>query len=61
MVELKRNLLSVALASVMTLGATVVHAQETQAEVQATAEQEAADLDRVTVTGIRAGIEGAIS
>ena len=61
MVELKRTLLSVALASVMTLGATVVHAQETQAEVQATAEQEAADLDRVTVTGIRAGIEGAIS
>ncbi|MET1161916.1 MAG: TonB-dependent receptor, partial [Pseudoxanthomonas sp.] len=64
MVKLKRNLLSVALASAMTLSATGAFAQsteETAEQTAATASPDAVELDRVTVTGIRAGIEGAIS
>ncbi|NDK37646.1 TonB-dependent receptor [Pseudoxanthomonas gei] len=71
MVKLKRNLLSVALVSAITLAANGAYAQtadETAAETaaQAAAKKEAAskdavELGTVTVTGIRAGIEGAIS
>lgn len=64
MVKLKRNLLSVALASVMTLSATGAYAQSTEETAEPTAQpasEDAVELDRITVTGIRAGIEGAIS
>lgn len=63
MVKLKRNLLSVALASAMTLSATGVYAQSTEATADQAAEakkDDAVELDRVTVTGIRRGIENAI-
>ncbi len=63
MVKLKRNLLSVSLASAMTLVATGAYAQSAQEPVDATpttAEDDAVELDRVTVTGIRRGIEDAI-
>ncbi len=66
LVLLKRNLLSVALASATLMLTTGVHAQTVeQAETQdATSQQEDEDaattLDRVTVTGIRRGIEDAI-
>ncbi|MBA2239047.1 MAG: TonB-dependent receptor plug domain-containing protein, partial [Lysobacter sp.] len=68
MVQLKRNLLSVALASATLMLATGVHAQtvEPAATQDATSQQEeevegaATTLDRVTVTGIRRGIEDAI-
>src|SRR5690606_5473233 len=56
---LKRNLLSAALASAIVLAATSAHAQNTQ---PASGESgEATNLDTVTVTGIRRGIESAIS
>jgi iron complex outermembrane receptor protein len=66
-VILKRNLLSVALASATWMMAAGAHAQ-TAAPVQESAsseedektEAETKTLDRVTVTGIRAGIEDAI-
>ena len=67
MVKLKRNLLSVALASAMTLGATGAYAQSAEETTEATpataakATDDATELETVTVTGIRAGIEGAIS
>lgn len=64
MVKLKRNLLSVSLVSAMTLSATGAYAQSTEETAEQTpqpASTEATELDRVTVTGIRAGIEGAIS
>ena len=74
MVKLKRNLLSVALASVVAMGATGAYAQSadettdqaTQAEAAAAntgdaKKDDATNLQTVTVTGIRAGIEGAIS
>lgn len=64
MVKLKRNLLSVSLVSAMTLSATSAYAQSTEETAEQTpqpAGTEATELDRVTVTGIRAGIEGAIS
>ena len=62
----RRNLLSTALASAIMLTATGVHAQSTDATdpQDPTAEQESAtttDLDKVVVTGIRRGIEDAIS
>lgn len=60
MVKLKRNLLSVALASAMTLSATGVYAQTAEETAEQTAKKEAVELDRVTVTGIRRGIENAI-
>lgn len=60
MLQLKRNLLSVALASAVTLTATGVQAQtaETTPDEQS---QQATELDTVVVTGIRRGIESAIS
>ena len=67
MVNLKRNLLSVALASAAMMLAAQAHAQSTPAADQT--EQEAAaakkrddakNLDTVVVTGIRGGIERAI-
>lgn len=64
MVKLKRNLLSVSLVSAMTLSATNAYAQsteETAEKAAPAASGDATDLDRITVTGIRAGIEGAIS
>lgn len=63
MVRLKRNVLSVALASATMLLATGVHAQTVDPD-QTTLDQdttdEATELDRVVVTGIRRGIEDAI-
>ena len=64
MVKLKRNLLSVALASVVTMSATGAYAQSAEETAGPTAQatsDDAVELDRVTVKGIRAGIEGAIS
>jgi len=64
MVKLKRNLLSVSLVSAMTLSATTAYAQsteETAEKAAPAASGDATELDRITVTGIRAGIEGAIS
>lgn len=61
MLNTKRNLLSVALASAITLTATGVHAQTVDDEAKAKPKAEATDLDTVTVTGIRRGIESAIS
>ena len=66
MVQLKRNLLSVALASATMMLMAQAHAQSAPAADQA--EQEAAakkkddakNLDTVVVTGIRGGIERAI-
>ena len=66
MVQLKRNLLSVALATATMMLAAQAHAQSAPAADQA--EQEAAakkkddakNLDTVVVTGIRGGIERAI-
>lgn len=55
MLQLKRNLLCVAVVSAMAMAASA-HAQEA---AQATTDN-AVDLDKVTVTGIRAGIEKAI-
>ena len=62
MVKLKRDLLSVSLVSAMTLSATAAYAQtaeETAAEESN--KEDAVELQTVTVTGIRAGIESAIS
>ena len=63
----KRNLLSAALASATIMLAAQAHAQEAAqqaAQVETTAdeedEDEATDLDRVVVTGIRAAIEESI-
>ncbi len=61
MLNTKRNLLSVALASAITLGATSAHAQTAEAQSKPETKAEATDLDTVTVTGIRRGIESAIS
>ena len=68
MVQLKRNLLSVALASATMMLTAQVHAQSTQPENQTEAEaaaakkkaDEAKTLDKVTVTGIRGSIERSI-
>ncbi len=60
MLNLQRNLLSVALASAITLTATAAHAQTAGSSGQTT-QTETTELDTVVVTGIRAGIEGAIS
>ncbi len=61
MLNRKRNLLSVALASAITLTAHGVHAQTVDEAAQKKAQAEAVDLDTITVTGIRRGIESAIS
>lgn len=79
MLQLDRNVLSVALASAMLLGSAAAQAQSSDtnttaqqegdtaqqagasAQADATTAQDAAtELDRVTVTGIRRGIENAI-
>ncbi|MFT3762976.1 MAG: TonB-dependent receptor [Pseudoxanthomonas sp.] len=69
MLHLKRNLLCVALASAMTLGANAAHAQAADQDTQTTddakkAEQakqaDATNLDKVTVTGIRSAIDKSI-
>lgn len=60
MLNLQRNLLSVALASAITLTVSGVHAQTVDSDEQNT-QAEATELDTIVVTGIRAGIEGAIS
>jgi iron complex outermembrane receptor protein len=57
--QLKRNLLSVALASATLMLAHGAHAQDATAPAQ-TAEEEAQDLDAVQVVGIRRGIEDSI-
>jgi TonB-dependent receptor len=64
-VQLKRNLLSVALASAAMMLATQAHAQAAQQadqteDAQAKKADDAKTLDKVTVTGIRGGIERAI-
>ena len=65
MVQLKRNLLSVALASATMMLMAQAHAQSTDpaAEDAQAAKKKVDDaktLDKVTVTGIRGGIERAI-
>ena len=63
MVNFKRNLLSTALMSAMLMAAAGAHAQSAQAQADQGSQPEADDtteLDRVVVTGIRAGIEDAI-
>lgn len=64
MVQLKRNLLSVALASAAMMMATQAFAQEAQPAAQnapaAKKKADAKNLDTVVVTGIRGGIERAI-
>ncbi len=59
MLNTKRNLLSVALASALAFQASGAYAQSTTDTEQKKAD--AVDLDTVTVTGIRRGIESAIS
>jgi len=63
MLQHKRNLLSAALATAIALTATGVNAQTATpaAGTQAPNDQNATELETVTVTGIRAGIESAIS
>ena len=68
MVNLKRNLLSVALASATMMLAAQAHAQSTASSDQSAQEtaaekkkaEDAKNLDTVVVTGIRGGIERAI-
>jgi hypothetical protein len=60
MLQFKRNLLSAALASAMTLTATGVQAQTAEPAPEQTG-PEATQLDTVVVTGIRRGIESAIA
>ena len=59
--QLKRNLLSAALASAIALTATGVNAQTADTTEQQTQQADATELDTVVVTGIRRGIESAIS
>ncbi|TDK26251.1 TonB-dependent receptor [Luteimonas aestuarii] len=58
MLQRKRNLLSAALATAIVVAMPQVQAQE---QNDTESQGEASELDRVTVTGIRRGIEGAIS
>ncbi|KAF1692880.1 TonB-dependent receptor [Pseudoxanthomonas koreensis] len=58
MLNMQRNLLSTALASAILLTATAAQAQTAEAGQEDPATTE---LDTIVVTGIRAGIEGAIS
>lgn len=65
MVQLKRNLLSVALASAALMLTMQVHAQDAQqaaqdAPAKGKKKEDARNLDAVVVTGIRGGIERAI-
>ncbi|MDZ4046850.1 MAG: TonB-dependent receptor plug domain-containing protein, partial [Pseudoxanthomonas sp.] len=59
--QLKRNLLSAALASAIALTATGVQAQTAEATAEQNQQADATELDTVVVTGIRRGIESAIS
>ncbi len=59
MLNLKRNMLSAALASAIMAMASGLHAQ-TAADTESEDEEEMKALDGVLVTGIRAGIENAI-
>jgi len=61
MLNLQRNLLSTALASAIAFTATGAYAQSTAGSDEQTSQAQTTDLDTVVVTGIRAGIEGAIS
>ncbi|MDH5835553.1 TonB-dependent receptor [Luteimonas kalidii] len=62
MLNPQRNLLSLALASAITLAAAQAHAQDAQADDPAeTPQAEASELDTIVVRGIRRGIESAIS
>lgn len=61
MLKPERNLLSVALASAIALVATNAHAQTADQAQEREAAEDATDLDTVVVTGIRRGIEDAIS
>ena len=61
MVQFKRNLLSVALASATMMLAAGAHAQTVDEQAQqGQAKTDAKTLDTVVVTGIRRGIENAI-
>jgi iron complex outermembrane receptor protein len=60
MLNLKRNLLSVALASATMMVASQAHAQAAQQDAGTRANEEAEQLDSVVVTGIRASIEKSI-
>ncbi|MFT3756432.1 MAG: TonB-dependent receptor [Pseudoxanthomonas sp.] len=63
MSQLKRNLLCVALVSAMMMSANAAHAQVAAQDAQAadeTEQEDAVDLDKVTVTGIRSAIEKSI-
>ncbi|GAB2505636.1 TonB-dependent receptor [Pseudoxanthomonas sangjuensis] len=64
MLQLKRNVLCVALASAMTLGANAAYAQQAGQNAEADQDQakkdDAVNLDKVTVTGIRSAIEKSI-
>jgi len=57
----RRNLLSAALASAITFAAAGVHAQETDTAAEQEPATGTTDLEQVVVTGIRRGIEDAIS
>jgi len=57
----RRNLLSAALASAITFAAAGVHAQTTDTAAEQEPATETTDLEQVVVTGIRRGIEDAIS
>jgi iron complex outermembrane receptor protein len=59
--QLKRNLLSAALASAIALTATGVQAQTAETADEQTQSTDATELETVVVTGIRRGIESAIS
>jgi iron complex outermembrane receptor protein len=62
MLNPQRNLLSLALASAITLAAAQADAQDAQAaDTAETPQAEAAELDTIVVRGIRRGIESAIS
>src|SRR5690606_37386610 len=57
----ERNLLSVALASAIALAASNAHAQSAEVDQDPQAANDVMELDTVMVTGIRRGIEDAIS
>ena len=61
MLKPERNLLSVALASAIVLAAANAHAQTADAQEDPQEAGEVAELETVVVTGIRRGIEDAIS
>ncbi|MBS0224717.1 MAG: TonB-dependent receptor [Proteobacteria bacterium] len=65
MVQLKRNMLSMALVAAIGMVATTAQAQSTTNDTAATQDakkdKKANELDSIVVTGIRRGIEGAIT